>query len=286
MDEMISVIMSTFNESEEELLLSIQSILNQTYANFEFIIVNDNPENTQLKMMLEKFEQQDPRIRLVRNEKNIGLAVSLNKGIDIAQGEYIARMDADDISRPKRLERQYQFLEKHIQYAFAGCNADLIDENGIWGARIMPEKPEKRDFLPFSPFIHPSVMVRREVYLMSGGYYVSKETWRCEDYELFMRLYAQGFCGYNMQERLFCYREDRASYERRKFRYRLDEARIRRRNFKNLGMNGPVAWLYTIRPVAAGLIPIPFLMYIKRRQVKKEVGFIDAFETEKRIQTE
>ena len=112
---------------------------------------------------------------------------------------------------------------------------------------------------------------------MSGGYYVSKETWRCEDYELFMRLYAQGFCGYNMQERLFCYREDRASYERRKFRYRLDEARIRRRNFKNLGMNGPVA---------AGLIPIPFLMYIKRRQVKKEVGFIDAFETEKRIQTE
>ena len=73
MDEMISVIMSTFNESEEELLLSIQSILNQTYANFEFIIVNDNPENTQLKMMLEKFEQQDPRIRLVRNEKNIGI---------------------------------------------------------------------------------------------------------------------------------------------------------------------------------------------------------------------
>ena len=121
---------------------------------------------------------------------------------------------------------------------------------------------------------------------MSGGYYVSKETWRCEDYELFMRLYAQGFCGYNMQERLFCYREDRASYERRKFRYRLDEARIRRRNFKNLGMNGPVAWLYTIRPVAAGLSPIPFLMYIKRWQVKKEVGFIDAFETEKRIQTE
>ena len=66
----------------------------------------------------------------------------------------------------------------------------------------------------------------------------------------------------------------------------MDEARIRRRNFKNLGMNGPVAWLYTIRPVAAGLIPIPFLMYIKRWQVKKEVGFIDAFETEKRIQTE
>ena len=81
MDEMISVIMSTFNESEEELSLSIQSILNQTYKKFEFIIINDNPENAQLGIVLEKFKQQDPRIRLVKNEKNIGLAASLNKAV-------------------------------------------------------------------------------------------------------------------------------------------------------------------------------------------------------------
>ena len=283
---LVTVVMGVYNQhNTAELEEAVQSILAQSMREWELIICDDGSEGEAARN-LKNYENRDPRIRVIRHSENKGLAATLNTCIAQAKGKYIARMDADDISGPKRLERQYQFLEKHIQYAFAGCNADLIDENGIWGARIMPEKPEKRDFLPFSPFIHPSVMVRREVYLMSGGYYVSKETWRCEDYELFMRLYAQGFCGYNMQERLFCYREDRASYERRKFRYRLDEARIRRRNFKNLGMNGPVAWLYTIRPVAAGLIPIPFLMYIKRWQVKKEVGFIDAFETEKRIQTE
>lgn len=283
---LVTVVMGVYNQHNKiELEQAVQSILSQTLADWELIICDDGSEGEAARN-LKNYEKRDPRIRVIRHPENKGLAATLNTCIALAKGKYIARMDADDVSKPERLQKQYQFLENHIQYAFTGCNADLIDENGIWGVRIMPEEPGKKDFLPFSPFIHPSVMVRKNVYLMSGGYYVSKETWRCEDYELFMRLYAQGYLGYNMQERLFCYREDRANYERRKFRYRLDEAVIRRRNFKHLGINGPVGWIYTIRPLAAGLIPVPALMYIKRRQVKKEVTFIEALDMERKQQTE
>ena len=177
---LVTVVMGVYNQhNTAELEEAVQSILAQSMREWELIICDDGSEGEAARN-LKNYENRDPRIRVIRHSENKGLAATLNTCIAQAKGKYIARMDADDISRPKRLERQYQFLEKHIQYAFAGCNADLIDENGIWGARIMPEKPEKRDFLPFSPFIHPSVMVRREVYLMSGGYYVSKETWRCE----------------------------------------------------------------------------------------------------------
>ncbi len=249
-DILVTVVMGVYNQdNKEELEEAVRSILEQTMKRWELIICDDGSDSEAARN-LKEYEKRDERIRVIRHAQNRGLAATLNTCIAQARGKYIARMDADDISRPQRLERQVWFLETHHQYAFVGSNADLIDENGVWGTRTMPERPERKDFLPYSPFIHPSVMVRREVYLMSGGYYVSKETWRCEDYELFMRLYALGYVGYNMQEVLFCYREDKACYERRKFRYRLDEAKIRRRNFKNLGMEGPVAWLYTIRPVA------------------------------------
>ncbi len=282
---LVTVVMGVYNQhNKEQLEEAVRSILAQTMQSWELIICDDGSDSEAARN-LKDYENRDPRIRVIRHSQNRGLAATLNTCIAQARGKYIARMDADDISRPQRLEQQYRFLETHIQYAFVGCNADLIDKDGVWGMRRMPEKPERKDFLPYSPFIHPSVMVRREVYLMSGGYYVSRETWRCEDYELFMRLYAEGYQGYNMQERLFCYREDKASYERRRFRYRLDEARIRRRNFKNLGMAGPVAWFYIIRPVAAGLLPISVLMYIKQRQVKKEVASVESFHTTKQTES-
>ena len=283
---LVTVVMGVYNQhNREELEEAVRSILAQTLQSWELIICDDGSDGEAARN-LKAYENRDKRIRVIRHSENRGLAATLNTCIAQAKGKYIARMDADDISRPQRLEKQVRFLEKHIQYAFVGTNADLIDRNGVWGVRVMPERPSRRDFLPFSPFIHPSVMVRREVYLMSGGYYVSRETWRCEDYELFMRLYAQGYQGYNMQERLFCYREDKASYERRKFRYRLDESRIRRRNFKNLGLTGPAVWLYIARPVAAGLLPLPLLMYIKRKQVEKEAASIEHFEPAKGAQTE
>ncbi len=102
--------MSTYNETVEELKKAIDSILTQTFKNFEFIIILDNPQNYEHKKVINEYLSKDKRIIFLINESNIGLAASLNEGIENAKGDYIARMDADDISMPNRLEKEYNYL--------------------------------------------------------------------------------------------------------------------------------------------------------------------------------
>ena len=126
---MISVLMCTYNEKVIELKESIESILNQSYANFEFIIVNDGPDNVKGKNVLNYYAQKDKRIKIIENEINIGLAASLNKGLDFCNGEYLARMDADDISMPDRLEKEMEFLKKY-SLDLVSCFEIRINETG------------------------------------------------------------------------------------------------------------------------------------------------------------
>ena len=129
---------------------------------------------------------------------------------------------------------------------------------------------EKEDFLLYSPFIHPSVVFRREVFEKYGNYSQSRQTLRCEDYELFMRLYILGSYGYNLQEELFCYREDRDSFRKRKLRFRIDETRLRARWFGRLGLGGIKGRLYRYRPLAGGVIPAALGSRIKRYQAAEK----------------
>lgn len=267
----ITVIMGVYNPSrQKELNTAIRSILSQTQTDFEFLIVDDG-SNVSTKEWLSRYTEIDSRIRIITKEKNKGLASALNTCIESAKGKYIARMDDDDISEPNRLEKQYKFLEANPEYAFVGTNAELIDDNGVFGIRKMPTTPKDKDFLPFSPFIHPSVMVRRDVYLECGGYEEGKETWRSEDYEIFMRMYAKGYRGYNLQEPLLQYREDRNSYVKRKYKYRIDEAKIRWRYFK--GLDAPIFYksIYVVKPLLVGLFPKRLIHIIKRMQGSKEL---------------
>lgn len=100
----ISVVMSIYNENIDEIKASIDSILNQTYENIEFIIILDNPTRLDINVLLTEYQKNDTRIKVIYNQKNEGLALSLNKGLEIATGEYIARMDSDDISLQDRLK--------------------------------------------------------------------------------------------------------------------------------------------------------------------------------------
>ena len=268
----ISVIMSIYNQrNNARLSAAINSISNQTFIDFEFIIYSDGSDEAVLKN-LEQYAKRDKRIVLICNPENHGLAYSLNTCINVAKGKYLARMDDDDICAPNRLQVQYEFMESHPEIAFTGCNAKLIDDKGIWGVRKMPEHPGKHAFLRFSPFIHPPVMIRRDIFDKTDAYRSAKETWRCEDYELFMRLWKLGHRGYNIQQELFFYREDRKSYKKRKFKYRIDEMRLRYRNFKELGMLYPVGWLFVVRPIVAAFVPSGLILMIKKlyhRQDKK-----------------
>lgn len=264
----ISVIMGIYNmaNKKEIMRLAIESILNQTYKNFEFIICDDGSSDETYEI-LKEFCKKDERILLLKNNKNRGLAYSLNHCLSIAKGKYIARMDADDISMPNRLEKQIKFLDEYLEYAMVGCNLLFINDKGIWGKRILAEKPTKKSFLFTSPFCHPAIVMRKEVLDKVNNYKVEKITRRAEDYDLFMRIYANGYKGYNLQEFLYQFREDNDAFKRRAYKYRLDEVQVRYKGFKALGLM-PRGFLYVIKPLIIGLIPQVILA--KLRKMRKE----------------
>lgn len=261
----ISILMGIYNEKKkEQVIKAIDSILNQTYKDFEFIICDDGSESA-LYQWLKNYCEKDVRIHLIRKEKNEGLASALNTCLANAKGDYIARMDADDISEPERLEKQTAFLEQHSEYAMVGCNAVMIDDNGSWGKRELPATPQKEDFLRTSPFIHPSIMIRTNVLKKLGGYCEAKYAERTEDYELFMRLYAAGYKGRNIEGDFFCYREDRYAFGKRKYRYRINESRVRYYGFRELGiLKGHSC--YVLKPLLVGLLPKRLIQRMRRRQ--------------------
>ena len=179
-----SVIMSVYN-GEEYLDQAVKSILAQTFTDFEFIIINDaSSDNT--SAILDKYH--DNRIIRVNNEKNIGLTSSLNKGIAIALGEFIARQDADDISHPERLDVQCKYLENNPSVGLIGSCPWIIDFNGQQIKKLrLPLAPNFEDpNLVRNPFCHGSIIVRRSVLAKAGGY---REFFQVsQDHDLWRRL--------------------------------------------------------------------------------------------------
>ena len=262
---LVSVIMGVYNQWDQAALnLAVDSILRQTLSDLELIIYDDGsaPDAAQY---IRQLQGRDDRIRLYGADENHGLAFSLNECVKLARGKYVARMDADDVSDPERLRSEYDFLEANPQYSWCGTNAYLFNDSGVWGEREMPEIPQETDYLRFSPYIHPSVMYRREV-IAVHTYEISEDTLRCEDYEIFMRLRQNGFCGYNIQKPLFYYREDDNSYQRRSFRFRINEMRIRYRNFKKLHLLFPFGWAFVLRPIIGGMVPRRMVAWLKRKE--------------------
>ena len=157
----VSVIMGVYN-GEKTLNAAIQSIVDQTMTDWELIICNDCSTD-RTGEVLREWMRREPRIRCLENASNMRLAASLNRCIEAAEGKYIARMDDDDISYPERLWLEADFLDRHPEYGFVSGQIDGFD-----GKRLIPdywhrkEKPEKKDFLSGSQFVHPAVMFRRE----------------------------------------------------------------------------------------------------------------------------
>lgn len=203
---MISVIMSTYKEDERLLRESIESILNQTYRDFEYIIILDYPDNVVHKSVIEEYALKDDRIHFYVNEKNMGLTDSLNRGLSLCHGEYIARMDADDISLPDRLERQMEYLEKN-HYDLIGGITEMINENGslLYSIKSVPTDPKKiNKALRYSQCIaHPTWLGRKEVFEKNAGY---RHMPLCEDYDFTLRAVLNGFVVSNLNEAVLKYR--------------------------------------------------------------------------------
>ena len=185
----VSVIMSVYREDVSWIRLSVESIINQTFGDFEYIIVNDDPESVVNKKVISEYANKDSRIKLIENGENIGLTKSLNKALAIAEGKYIARMDADDYSHSTRFEKQVIFLDSHPEIVMVGCYARVMDETG----RVVDEMHTSNDYMilssmmPFiQPIYHPSMMYRREIDGIPIQY--NEDMRVSQDYELCSRL--------------------------------------------------------------------------------------------------
>ncbi len=190
MAPMISVIMPVYN-GEKYLREAIESILSQTYGNFEFIIIDDASKDESVSIVR---EYDDDRIKLFENDVNMGVAATLNKGIDLAKGKYIARMDCDDISMPNRFEKQIEYMESHTDTVICGSSVNILTD----GVEIFRQYSEsdgaiRADMIFNSAFVHPAVMIRSDV-LKEHNIRYDTEYERAEDYEMWSRIIKMGEC--------------------------------------------------------------------------------------------
>ena len=186
-DNLISVIMSIYNEKESWIKESIESILNQTHKNLEFIIIIDNPTREDLIKVVKKYAKKDNRIKYFINIENKGLVYSLNRALEYCNGEFIARMDADDISHLNRFEKQLEYLKKN-KLDLIGSNVNLFNEKGVFYTtnKLLSHKYIKR-LLAFGTIgiVHPTFFAKSEVFKKLNGY---KNALHAEDKEFLASL--------------------------------------------------------------------------------------------------
>lgn len=183
----VTVLMPVYN-GQKYLGTAIQSILEQTFADFELLIINDGSTD-QSRRIVESYD--DPRIRLVNNESNLGLTRTLNKGLDLAQGQYIARMDCDDIAYPDRFVQQVNYMETNSDVVVCGGWVHIVDQSGATVGELRKPYGDmlRSEYWRPSPIIHPTAMIRRS---HLGDLRYDTAVRFSEDYDLWFRLRERG----------------------------------------------------------------------------------------------
>ena len=249
----ISVIMSVYN-AEKTLEEAINSIINQTFTDWEFVICNDCSSDSS-ERILQSYAQKYPnKFVLIKNETNLKLAASLNRCLDCCSGDLIARMDADDISKTDRFEKQVAFLDIHPDYQLVGSTMQRFDDSGMHDVVSIPEKPNISVLKRGVTFCHATIMMRKTAYDALHGYTVSDVVFRSQDYEMWFRFYALGMKGYNIQEPLYYVREDINAIRRRSFKNRRCIMRIQYNGYKLI--KAPKSWyVYPIVEFSKAFVP-------------------------------
>ncbi|GAB4128585.1 MAG: hypothetical protein OHK0045_03000 [Raineya sp.] len=208
---LVSVVMPVYN-AEKFLAEAIESILNQTFTDFEFLIFNDGSTDNSLKI-IQQYQRKDSRIKLVYNGENKGYVFHLNEGIRLSKGKYIARMDADDIALPERFTKQVSFLEANPEYVLCGSLVRMIGKQNHVLHLPSEDVDIRLKMLYINPFAHPSVMMRKETLIKHSIYY-NEAAMPAEDYVMWVNLLECGkVC--NLKEILLQYRvhENNISYK-------------------------------------------------------------------------
>lgn len=228
----VSIIMGIYN-CASTLPEAIDSILEQTFTQWHMVLCDDGSADHTYDIAREYQDRYPDKFTLIRNAQNMGLNYTLNRCLEVADGEYIARMDGDDISLPTRLEKEVAFLDSHPEYAIVSTPMIFFDETGDWGRCYAIEKPTKRDFIKHSPVhCHAPCMVRAEAFRAVCGYTEDKRMLRFEDVNLWYKLYAKDYRGYNLEEPLYKMRDDQAAAHRRSLKSRINGVYVTYMGFK------------------------------------------------------
>ncbi|MBE6738410.1 MAG: glycosyltransferase [Ruminococcus sp.] len=263
--DLISVIMAVYN-CAPTVQEAIDSIINQTYANWEFIICDDCSTDNTLEIVKEYEEKYPDKFKVIRNDVNSKLSFSLNHCLKYAQGEFIARMDGDDISRSDRFEKQVKYLREHPDIDLVSTLVQRFEGDKLADIIKKPEFPDKYTQRSQVAFNHATIMTYKYVYDKCGGYTVSKRTVRAQDYDLWFRFFYHDFKGINMQEPLYLMREDMSAIKRRTFMVRFHAHRTTIKGFRLLKY--PLRWYIkpTLQFIGKSLVP-GFIVY-KYRQIQ------------------
>lgn len=257
----ITVIMGIYN-CADTLIEALESLEAQTYKDFKVVLCDDGSKDNTLEVA-KKWAEQHSNYIVIKNERNMKLAATLNHCLDYADTEYVARMDGDDLSIPTRFEKELKFLDEHPEYAFVSCPMIFFDENGDYRVGKAKERPEKVDFTRNTPFCHAPVLMRREALESIGRYTAEPKTERIEDYYLWHKFYCKGYKGYNLQEPLYKMRNGREAFARRKVSDRWRGYKITIEVCRNLGFPHP--WTYGILGLLKALVPSYLVRLIRTK---------------------
>lgn len=266
MKDKISIIMGIYN-CERYLAESIESILNQTYSNWELIMCDDGSKDNTLKLAQQYQKKYPEKIKVLINEKNMGLNYTLNKCLEVAEGEYIARQDGDDVSVPERFEKEMEFLKTNPEYSLVSSNMIFFDENGDWGRSHNFGEVKKENFIKGSPICHAPCIIRTEALRAVEGYSVAEKLLRVEDYHLWFKLFIAGYKCYSLEECLYKMRDDKDAYKRRNLKNRINETRLKLWGFRKIGI--PITkYLWAFKPIIACLMPRFLYDFFHRRNLR------------------
>ena len=258
----ITVLIGAYN-CATTLIEALDSLMNQTYKDFIVVLCDDGSKDDTLNIAT-NYAASHNNFVIIKNEHNMGLNYTLNHCLEYANTDYVARMDGDDISLPTRFEKEIGFLDTHPEYAIVSAPMIHFDENGDFRTGHAIEYPQKRDFIHGTPFCHAVSMSRTKVIKEVGGYSVDDRLLRVEDYHLWMKVYAAGFKGYNIQEPLYKMRDDRNALMRRNWKNRKKEIYVRHIGFKMLELPWYTQF-YALRPFIAHIVPSWFYKLYHRR---------------------
>lgn len=233
----VSIIMACYN-CEKTLAKSIESIIGQTYKNWILICCDDGSTDHTYQILCDYKNRYPDRFLLLQNKVNSKLPHSLNRCLENVKTEYVARMDADDISHPERIEKQVRYLSEHPDIDLVGTGVTINNGKENIGSIIKTPYPTRKTMLKDNAFSHATILTYKRVYDQLGGYSEDPTAIRVEDVDLWCRFLAADLKGYNMPDELYTILENDDAIKRRTFRARLNSAITRQRGYKLMGFSG------------------------------------------------